>query len=467
MNLTFADLAMIGLYFAAMAVLAYLTRRNKTFAEFAVGRHAVPAVMIFASLATTIVGPGFSIGFTAKGWATGYAFYFMVLAYAVQVVVVGLFLAPRLNQYRDCRSLGDVMRTKYGRFTQLLTGIVSVGLCIGFTAVMGKVGGSALHAVTGWPLPVCLVAVTGTTALITFSGGVRATIATEGMQFALKCLVVSLLVGLVALSGHESMAAIAQRGAALTQSGFAGMNAWQIAGVVISFGLGEALIPPYVNRALVAKSAAGSRAGFVAAGIFCVVWLAMIAFLGIAAHGVLPAGTSGDDAFILTAQAVLPTGLFGLLLAAVVAIVMSSQESVLNSSAVAFVRDIVSVVHEPSERMTLLLAKGSTLVFAVIAIYAAQFAPSIIDGLLILYAIWAPTILVPLVAGLYLKNTRPLAGWLSILSGGGASLAWQMALHEPGGVPSILVGVVAALAAYAVGHLAGRPIRAQLQGQSA
>ena len=33
----------------------------------------------------------------------------------------------------------------------------------------------------------------------------------------------------------------------------------------------------------------------------------------------LPAGTSGDDAFILTARAILPAGLFGLLLAAVVA----------------------------------------------------------------------------------------------------------------------------------------------------
>lgn len=467
MNLAFADLAMIGLYFVAIAALAVLTRRNKTFAEFAVGRHAVPAVMIFASLAATIVGPGFAMGFTAKSWTTGYAFYFMALAYAVQVMVVGLFLAPRLNRYRDCRSLGDVMQKKYGRFTQFLTGIVSVGLCIGFTAVMGKVGGSVLHAVTGWPLLWCLIAVTGTTALITFSGGIRATIATEGMQFALTCLAVSMLVGLVAFSGSESFTTIAQRGAALTQTGIAGLSGWQIAGVVISFGLGEALIPPYANRALVAKSGAESRSGFVAAGIFCVVWLAMVSFLGIAAHGVLPAGTSADDAFILTAQAVLPVGLFGLLLAAVIAVVMSSQESVLNASAVAFVRDIVAVVHEPTERVTLLLAKTSTLVFAAIAIYAAQFAPSIIDGLLLLYAIWAPTILVPLVAGLYLKNTRPLAGWLSILAGGATSITWQMGLHEPWGVPSILIGLAVALAAYVIGHLAGRTIPGRPEGQSA
>ena len=33
MNLTFADLIMIGLYFVAMVVLAFLTRRNKTLGD--------------------------------------------------------------------------------------------------------------------------------------------------------------------------------------------------------------------------------------------------------------------------------------------------------------------------------------------------------------------------------------------------------------------------------------------------
>src|SRR5450759_4533207 len=150
-------------------------------------------MMVFASMAATIIGPGFSVGFTAKGWGTGYLFYYLVLAYAVQVVVVGLYFAPKLSQRRDCSSLGDVMRKNYGATAQLLTGVVSVGLCIGFTAVMCKVGGSILHVVTGWPLLVCFALVTGITALVTFSGGVRATIATEGLQFSVKSIAVSVL----------------------------------------------------------------------------------------------------------------------------------------------------------------------------------------------------------------------------------------------------------------------------------
>lgn len=465
MSISSADFIVIILYFGFLLFFGYVTRRTKTFDEFAVGKHSVPAMMIFASMAATIIGPGFSVGFTAKGWATGYMFYYLVLAYAVQVVAVGVFLAPRLAKQRDCDSLGDLMRKKYGAFSQLLTGIVSVGLCIGFTAVMSKVGGSILHSMTGWPVGVCAGIVTGVTAFVTFSGGVRATIATEGLQFSVKSIAVALLLLFAVAQAPSSLPAIAERAQDLTQRGFESLGGWQILGIVLSFMLGEALIPPYANRALVAKTEIASSQGFVAAGLFCVVWLAMVALLGVVAHDLLPVGTSGDDVFVALAQRVLPAGLFGLLLAAIVAIVMASQESVLNSSAVAFVRDIVGVFHKPSERTALLLAKTSTLIFAAVAAYASQFAPSIVDGLLVLYSIWAPTILLPLVLGLFLENTRPAAGWLSILAGGTGSIGWQMILQEPHGIPAILVGLLASAIGYVIGQLVGSRSADLVQGE--
>ncbi len=252
----------------------------------------------------------------------------------------------------------------------------------------------------------------------------------------------------------------------MTQQGFGGLNGWQIFGIVLSFMVGECLIPPYANRALAAKTENASKTGFIAAGVFCALWLAMVALLGVVAHGYLPPGTSGDDVFITLAQRVLPVGLFGLLLAAVIAIVMASQESVLNSGAVAFVRDIVGVVYTPSERVALFLAKVSTLAFAAAAVYAAQFAPSIIDGLLVLYSIWAPTVLLPLILALYLRDTKPAAGILSILAGGATSLVWQTLLHEPYGVPAILIGLFAAALGYLIGQMAGSGLVLSKQGEA-
>lgn len=456
MTITTLDLLGIGLYFALIAVFGFLTRRTKTFGEFSVGRHSVPAMMIFASLAATIVGPGFSVGFTSKGWSSGFLFYYLALAYAVQVALVGLFFAPRLSTHRDCHSLGDVMRKKYGRISHFLTGLVSVGTCIGFTAVMGKVGGGMLHGVTGWPLNVCLVVVTGSTALLTFTGGVRATIATEGLQFALFSTVVPLSLLWAAFSSPTSIAEIAEKAAVFTSAGAGKMTGLQMFGIALSFFLGETLIPPYANRALSAKSTGASRTGFLLAAGFCVIWLGIVAAFGIVAHGFLPENTSGDDVFIAMGKLILPSGVFGLLLAAVIAIVMSSQESVLNSSAVAFVRDIVGVFGALSDQTTLRIAKIATLGIAAVSVYLAQFAPSIIDGLLIIYSIWAPAMLIPLLLGLYLKRTSSVAGWASTIAGGSTSIYWQFGLREDHGVPAILAGLLAAGVVYAVCHFASR-----------
>jgi SSS family solute:Na+ symporter len=453
------DVLAIALYFIFLLFFAYLTRRNRSFSEFAIAKHSVPATLIFASLATTIVGPGFSIGFTSKSWANGYLYYYMVLPYALQVVLVGTFVAPKLAQYRDSRSLGEVMRTKYGKLTQVLSGLISAGLCVGFSAVMGKVGGSTLHDVTGWSLGLCIAVMTAVTALITFSGGLRATIATEALQFSLKAIVVPILVLIAVFSLPADMSSIADKANELTNNAYKQLSTWQIVGICISFMLGEALIPPYTNRALAAKTSDASRDGFIMAGLFCAVWLGMVAFLGIVAHSYLPPSTVGDNVLLEIGRKLLPQGIFGLLLATMIALIMSSQESVLNSAAVSFTSDVLAPLIKLSERMALIVAKSATLVLAALAAYAAQYSPSIIDGLLLLYAIWAPSILVPLVLGLFVQKTRPMAGVLSIVVGGGSSILWQQFAVSPNGPPAILVGLSLALGSYGLGHVAGRPIQ--------
>jgi SSS family solute:Na+ symporter len=93
-----------------------------------------------------------------------------------------------------------------------------------------------------------------------------------------------------------------------------------------------------------------------------------------------------------------------------------------------------------------------------LAIFFAQYSPSIIDGLLILYSVWAPTMLIPLFAALFGWRTTPAAGVLAILAGGTASVVWQTALHEPNGIPAILIGLTAAAIGFALGLAIGSPL---------
>ena len=93
-------------------------------------------------------------------------------------------------------------------------------------------------------------------------------------------------------------------------------------------------------------------------------------------------GTAPDNVFMAMGLTLLPHGAFGLLLAALIAIVMSSQDSVMNAGSVAIVRDIVGCNKEPNEKNALLMGRFGTVFIAIVATIVARYSPSIIDGLM-------------------------------------------------------------------------------------
>lgn len=456
MTLNTADILVIIGFFLSLVVFGLFVRRVRNFTDYSLGQRMVPASMIFASLAATYIGPGFSIGMTGKGFVSGYLFYLIPLAFVVQTLIVGKWLAPRLHGFKDCHSTGDIIGEKYGKFSHFLAGIISVGLCIGFSAVMAKVGGVILSQATGIGLFWAITIVTGVGVLYTYTGGLKSVIATEAYQFSIFTIAIPLVAFFSIMQPAFSFEVAAQKAIELTQKAYSNFSGIQIFGIAVSFLFGETLIPPYTNRALASSSASESSKGFLSAGFFGIVWLGIVVGLGIIAAVLLPNGTPEDEVLIRLVTSYVPHGLIGLVLIALVAIVMSSQESVLNAGAVAFTRDITLRFRSLTDNQSVKFSRVYTLIVGIIATFAALYAPSIIDGLLILYSIWAPTILLPLVAGLFIKDTRNAAGWLSILGGGSASLVWRMGLGEPFGFPSILIGLAVAGVCYLIGHIVGK-----------
>ena len=451
------DVIAIAIYFVSLVVFGIFVRRVKGFEDYSLGRRMVPSSMVFASLAATYIGPGFSVGLTGKGFLAGYLFYLLPLAFVVQTLIVGKWIAPRLHEFSKCHTVGDIIGERYGRFAQFLAGIISVGLCIGFSAVMAKVGGIILSQTTGIELFWAIALVTGTGVLYTYTGGLKSVIATEAFQFSIFAIALPIVVFFCISQPEFNFQSASVKAIELTSGALSTFSSIQIFGIALSFLLGEALIPPYTNRALASCSAAVSSKGFLAAGLFGVIWLGVVVGLGIIGAVLLPSNTSQDEVFMKLVISYVPHGLIGIVLIALVAIVMSSQESVLNAGAVAFTRDITAVFKRLTDTQSLTISRIYTVVVGVLATIFAFYAPSIIDGLLILYSIWAPTILLPLVSGLFIKETRHASGWLSIILGGGISLIWRMVLGEPFGVPSIIAGLVAAGFGYIAGYLICRP----------
>ena len=447
--------AAVSVYVLVLAFVAIRARAAREYEDFSVAKRALPLALIFGSLAADYVGPGFSLGFVGRGFNSGFLFLFVGLAYAVQNILVGLLVAPKLRELKDCYTLGDAMGQKYGRKCQILAGLISVGLCTLFSAVMISAGSVVLNDIFGLPrwLSVSVVAVV--TASYTTFGGLRASVITDAFHFVLFALLLPAIFLYALLFHFEGGAAsFFQQASTATTDGFKSASAIQIVSFVAAFLLGETLIPPYANLALASKTARISRNGFILAGLFSSVWFTVMVSLGIVARTVVAKDTHEDYVLLSLVNSIMPHVGYALLLVALVSIVLSSLDSLLNAGAVVFTQDILRRFAKLPDTVALKSGRYSTIIIAGIAAAAAVFVPSVIKGLLFCYTIWAPAILPALIIGLWIKQPRPLAGLLSMITGTLVALLFELPFLLKTQVPAILPALACSLTAYLLGHWA-------------
>jgi len=454
---TVLSVAVIVTYVAVLTFVAVRARAAREFTEFSLARRALPLALVFGSLAATYVGPGFSIGFVGRGFKSGFLFLAIGLAYSLQNILVGLLVAPRLRALKNCHTLGDAIGQKYNRNCQILAGIISVCVCTFFAAVMAHAGKVVLSDIFGLPGWSSVVIIVGVTALYTTFGGLRASVITDAFQFSAFAVLLPIMLLFVLIFHLDGGATIfAKEASVATSTGFNSTSFIEIVGLVAAFLLGETLIPPYANRALASRTTGVSRNGFIFAGLFSVVWFIVMISLGVVARSIIPEGTGEDHVLLNFVKTIMPPEGLALLLVVLVSVVMSSLDSLLNAGAVAFTQDIVKPFLALPNHSALKTGRCATIIIAMIAAAVVPAVPSIIDGLLICYTIWASAILPALIIGLWIRNPRPLAGILSMGAGTVVAVIAIICLFVfPSiiDVPAIIIPALgAALLAYMLGH---------------
>jgi len=462
--------AVVAAYVALLTWVALRARTARHFAEFSLAGRALPLALVFGSLAATYVGPAFSIGFVGKGFKSGFLFLGLGLAYSIQNILVGLFVAPRLRRLKGCHTLGDAIGQKYDQKCQVLAGVISVGLCAGFAAVMAKAGGNVLRDTFGLPHWSSVFLVVAITALYTTSGGLRASVITDAFQFSAFAILLPLtFLWILWFHYNGGASGFAEQASIATGEGLKSTPLIEIIALLAAFLLGETLIPPYANRALASRTTQISRNGFVLAGCFSVVWFALMAALGIVARTIVSpqmleafGGNMEDFVLLGLFKSTMPAAGYALSLVVLMSIIMSSLDSLLNAGAVAFTQDIAKPFADLSDRAALSVGRVATIAIALTAAAAAAAVDSIINGLLICYAIWAPAILPALIIGLWIKHPRPLAGILSMGVGSFVAITLWVTFNfltcseSKTEISRIIIpALAAALLAYLAGHWMG------------
>jgi len=427
MALSWYDGVIFFAYLAATIAIGYYTGRGEKrsarhyfLAGSSLPWYAVGLSMVATSISTEQfigeVGFAYTAGLSVGNWELGVMPAFLILIWILLPIYLRrqLFTIP---EYLE-RRFGPGARTLFSAVTLLNYALINL-------AGVVYLGGFALHLLFGVPLyrtAIALAVITGGYAIY---GGLRSVVWTDVMQ------------GVLLLGG----------GLMVFVFGMHNLG-WDFGAVVTQDPSRSHLIAPlshphfpwtgavvlllstnvwycctnqfYIQRCLGARTLWDGRAGVLLACVLGIVLFLCVCVPGLIAHAIDPNLEKPDEAYLMVVTRVLPKGLHGILFAAVVAAIMSTISSLVNSTATLFSVDIYKRLLRPDASDARLMAVGRWSGFAAV-ILACAIAPLVgywKNVFLYFQNAWAVLAIPPAVvftAGAVWRRATPKAAWITML----------------------------------------------------
>lgn len=448
MPIHWLDYSILVLYlFVVVYIGWWAMQKVSNFDDYAVAGRGLPLSIFFAAIAATLCGGGATIGRVAFMHTTGIVVFAGLIGVVINQVFSGLYIAGRVHSIKNVYSVGDLFGLYYGRAGRLVATVVSFLFCLGLFGVQILAMGAILQTATGISLiPAALIS-SAVTLAYTWAGGMLGVTMTDAIQYVIIIVGVSVC-GWLAIDqagGYDVMMAQLSSMPQYVNNleVFADWTPLKFAGLFFGFLFGEFCAPYFIQRYASTKSAKDSKAGVLIFSVHWIFFLATTAGIGLASMALQPT-VKPDLAFTNLIRDVLPIGVTGLVLAALLAAVMSSAAAFINTASVSYARDIYNKFINPAATQAQMLRQSrlATLVVGGGAIVVAVIFQDVFGLMLYVFKFWPSTVIPPLLCGLLWGKISPYSGAPAMVIGGLSFFLWSdKILGEPFGIPANLIGI--------------------------
>ena len=438
-----ADIAIIIIYLALIVVLGCwvgLRRRGDGDGAgyFLAGRSLTWPVIGLALFATNI-STIHLVSLAQEGYKNGLAYGNFEWMAPFTLIALALFFAPMYIR-SNVTTLPDFLEKRYNThcrdFLAFLSIISAIFIHIGFSLYTGAV---VLEGMFGFPVMYSIITITILTGLYTIVGGLRAVVVTESIQTIVLLVGAFCItsIGYFKIGGWDGLTESVDpvKLTILRSTGDSSNLPWY------SVLLGYPVIGLWywcadqtiVQRVLGAKSENHARVGALFAGFIKILPVFIFVLPGLICLGLINQGTLPDEltdsentyAFLIAH--LLPTGLKGLVAAALLAALMSTVSGALNSIATLFSYDIVRRWRpDTSERKLVLVGRIATVVAMIAAILWSPMLnrfESIFQGISAMICYIAPPITAVFLWGLFWRRSSSTGAVVTLWAGFGMGVA--------------------------------------------
>ena len=391
-----------------MAGLAFRKRGGDMKSYFAAGG-AVPWPINGLSLFMSFFSAGTFVVWGSIAYELGWVTITIQVGMCVGGFLAAYFIAPawwKTNSLTAAEFVRNRLGAKPQQVYTYLILIVSLGNTGAFLYPVAKI----VNVSTGFPINACIIALGALILLYTVVGGLWAVIVTDVLQFVILTAVVFVVVYLAL----DSVGGITEFVAKVPENFFDWTSGEYTWGFVIAFAITNTVFIggnwAYVQRFTSVKDAkSAKKVGLTFSWLYLVspfIWMLPPMIYRVINPSL--GGLENEGAYLLISKEVLPLGMLGLMLGAMIFATASSVNTTLNLAASVITNDLFKVIKpKASIKETMRVAKLSTLFFGIATIIVALLVPAaggIVNVVISIGALTAASLYAPPIWALFSKR---------------------------------------------------------------
>ncbi|MFD1412603.1 sodium/pantothenate symporter [Oceanobacillus jeddahense] len=443
----------------------FVSRSDSFLQEYFLGGRSLGGFILAMTLVTTygsassfLSGPGTAYN-EGLGWvllsmtqlATGY-FVLMVLGKRFAIVT---------RKYKAV-TIVDFLKERYQSKWVVILSAASILIFL-FSAMSAQwIGGARLvQSLTGISYFTALCIFSMAVLVYVVVGGFRAVAITDGIQGVIMFFgTLILLVAVIIAGGGVSQIMddlAAENPNLITPFGADGnLTPAYVSSFWVLVGVGVVALPQIAVRAMSYKNAKALHRGIIISTFVVGFIMLNMHLIGVFGRAVLPGIEIGDTVMPELAQAVLPGWVAGIVLAAPMAAIMTTVNSLLLMVSSTIVKDVYLNYVRPdaNDKTIRKWSMGATAIIGIIVIFMSLQPPDLIIWLnLFSMGGLEAAFIWPIILGLYWRGGNKHGAIASMLTGVISYIIFETYYPQPFGMHSVVTSMLLALAAYVSGSL--------------
>lgn len=454
---------------ANLAVGLFYSRGIKNAGDYAIGGRDFATPTIAATVIATYIGAGILSNSLAESYRQGLYYIIPALCEPLTLVVTAYFFIPRMSSLLGSLSVAEAMGRAYGKSARVISAISGILYCTGCVALQFKVSASIMQLFFGISSFYAIALSAGIIILYSSFGGIKAVTFTDILQF---CAFGTIL-PLICISIWKVMPAdITYMFHALSQNPlfdykevFDTGNKRLISSVFLFLTLvTPSLGPPFFQRISMSSGVVQAKKSFIISAIIIfgitllICWTGVLLFLD---------NPNLDPNHLLShiLNTYTYSGFKGMAAICIMAMIMSTADSYINSATVLLTHDIIEVFNfkqppqclseevlkSPAEFKTgLLLLRIVAFAISIVALVLAYQTKSLFDLLMKTYSFYLPVVTTPLMLYILGFRIRPRIILTGMAGGALTVVVWPffVCLNISEGIIGMLVNFTLLIAGY-------------------